>query len=139
GAHGAAAELEGLFDEYAQAQAIDPRRGRAIAELILERAGQSGLSEECAAAGLDPEAALVRLDAWLCDLKDMRIGDGLHVFGQSPESADGFAFPSPTGEGLGVRVDAAASDMLGERVAASGAAESLGLSRALGGRFVPPG
>src|SRR6202453_3151622 len=86
GSHGAVAELEGLFDEYAQAQALDPRRARAIAQLILERAGQSGLSEECAASGLDPEAALVRLDAWLCDLQDMRIGDGLHVFGRQPEA-----------------------------------------------------
>ena len=77
-----AAELEGLFDEYAQAQTLDPRRARAIAKLILERAGEAGLIEECAASALDPEAALARLDAWLCDLKDMRIGDGLHVFGR---------------------------------------------------------
>ncbi len=27
------------------------------------------------------------LDAWLCDLKEMRIGDGLHVFGRAPSSA----------------------------------------------------
>ena len=31
GSHGAALELEGLFDEYAEAQALDPRRARAIA------------------------------------------------------------------------------------------------------------
>ena len=52
------------------------------------------------------------------------------MFGQSPDSADGFA---------GLELDAAASDTLSARVAASGAAESLGLLRALGGRFVPPG
>jgi cobaltochelatase CobN len=74
-----------------------------------------------------PDEALVALDAWLCDLKEMRVGDGLHVFGQSPESADGFA--------LGLELEAAAS----ERVAACGAGESLGLLRALGGQFVPPG
>src|ERR1700733_9237259 len=131
GSHGATLELECLFDEFAEAQALDPRRARAIAALILERGGESGLLKECAADDKPPEDALVALDAWLCDLKEMRIGDGLHVLGRSPESADGFA--------AGLELDAAARDSLSERVAASGAAESLGLLRALGGQFVPPG
>ena len=42
GSHGAALELEGLFDEYAEAQSLDPRRARAIAALILERAARHG-------------------------------------------------------------------------------------------------
>ena len=130
GSHGAALELEGLFDEFAEAQGLDPRRARAIAALILERGRESGLLKECAADGKPPEEALVALDAWLCDLKDMRIGDGLHVFGRSPESADGFA---------SIDYDAAAKETLAERVAVSGSAESLGLLRALGGRFVAPG
>ena len=131
GSYGATLELEGLFDEFAEAQALDPRRARAIAALILERGRESGLLKECAADDKPPEEALVALDAWLCDLKEMRIGDGLHVFGRSPESADGFA--------PGLELEAAARDSLSERVAASGAAESLGLLRALGGQFVPPG
>ncbi len=159
GAYGAALELEGLFDEFAEAQALDPRRARAIAALILEQGRDSGLLKECAADDKPPEEALVALDAWLCDMKEMRIGDGLHVFGRSPDGAAGFALPSPTGEGSGVRVPRTTihasvtnphptdlvchllpeGEGLGERVAASGAAESLGLLRALGGRFVPPG
>ncbi len=131
GSHGAILELEGLFDEFAQAQALDPRRARAIAKLILERGAATGLLQECAADGKAPDEALIALDAWLCELKDMRIGDGLHVFGRSPESAAGYA------EGLDLGADAA--DTLAERIAASGADESLGLLRALGGRFVTPG
>jgi cobaltochelatase CobN len=131
GSHGATLELEGLFDEFAEAQALDPRRARAIAGLILERGRDSGLLKECAAEGKPPEEALVALDAWLCDLKDMRVGDGLHVFGRSPESAEGFV--------AGLDLDAAARDTLSERVAACGAAESLGVLRALGGRFLAPG
>ena len=130
GSHGPALELESLFDEFAEAQALDPRRARAIAPLILERGRETGLLKECAADDKPPEEALVALDAWLCDLKEMRVGDGLHLFGQSPDSADGFT---------GLELDAPASDTLSARVAASGAAESLGLLRALGGRFVPPG
>jgi cobaltochelatase CobN len=131
GSHGPALELEGLFDEFAEAQGLDPRRARAIAALILERGRESGLLKECAAEGKPPEEALVALDAWLCDLKDMRIGDGLHVFGRSPESADGFA--------AALDLVGGASKALSERVAACGSAESLGLLRALGGRFVAPG
>ncbi len=135
GSHGAALELEALFDEFAEAQALDPRRARAIATLILESGRDSGLLKECAADDKPPEEALIALDAWLCDLKEMRIGDGLHVFGRSPDSAEGFIPLSPVGEGLGASWRAG----FGERVAASGAAESLGLLRALGGRFVPAG
>ena len=51
--------------------------------------------------------------------------------GRSPESAEGFA--------SGLDLDAVAAETLSERVAACGAAESLGLIRALAGRFVPPG
>jgi cobaltochelatase CobN len=159
GAYGATLELEGLFDEFAQAQALDPRRARAIAALILEQGRDSGLLKECAADEKPPEEALVVLDAWLCDLKEMRIGDGLHVFGRSPQIADGFTLPLPLGEGAGVRVARVTTSALvrnphpaghvghllpegeglSERVAACGTAESLGLLRALGGRFVPPG
>ena len=54
GSHGAALELEGLFDEFAEAQALDPRRARAIAALILERGRESGLLKECAADDKPP-------------------------------------------------------------------------------------
>jgi cobaltochelatase CobN len=117
GTHGDAAALETLFDEYAEAQSLDPRRAARLAELIMARARETGLAVESGVApDDDAEAALIKLDAWLCDIKDMQIGDGLHVFGQ-------------TGEGVGV-----------ERLTASCAeAEMCGLLAALDGRFVPPG
>ncbi|MGD0722333.1 MAG: cobaltochelatase subunit CobN [Roseiarcus sp.] len=134
GAHGVAAELEGLFDEYAQAQALDPRRARALAELILGRAGEAGLAEECAASGLDPEAALARLDAWLCDLKDLRIGDGLHVFGRAPEA-------SSRADNLAILLERSGVDAaaIGARLDACADAEMAGLLAGLDGRFVAPG
>jgi cobaltochelatase CobN len=83
GTHGATAALESLFDEYAQAQALDPRRATRLAVLIMAQARETGFAVESGIGrGEDPEAALIKLDAWLCDIKDMRIGDGLHVFGQ---------------------------------------------------------
>ena len=37
----------------------------------------------------DPDSALLRIDAWLCDLKDFAIKDGLHIYGRdAPDEAD---------------------------------------------------
>ena len=116
GSHGSAAELEALFDEYAEAQGLDGRRARLLGAAILDRARASGLAEDCGiATDAEPETALQHLDAWLCDLKEARIGHGLHVFGGSDTGARGAAFE------------------------ACGAAEVAGLLEALDGRFVPPG
>ena len=83
GTHGATGSLEALFDEYAQAQSLDPRRAVRLAGLIMDQARETGLAAESGVAlDEDKQAALLKLDAWLCDIKDMRIGDGLHVFGQ---------------------------------------------------------
>jgi cobaltochelatase CobN len=152
GAYGAAHELEALFDEFSQAQSLDPRRARAIAGLILERAGEAGLLRECEADGAEPDAALQKLDAWLCELKDMRIGDGLHVFGMTPLPRHGRACPghprSPTaGQSEDTRrlgdVDDRGKpghdEFAGEDYAACGPAELRGLLAALDGRFVAPG
>ena len=48
----------------------------------------TGLDIDCG-IGVDEEAAdaLVKLDRYLCELKEMQIRDGLHVFGSSPEGA----------------------------------------------------
>ncbi len=87
GAHGAAIELEALFDEYAAAETLDPKRAKLIARALVARAQETGLATE---AGVDLAAgqgALVALDAWLCDIKEMRIRDGLHVWGRSTACA----------------------------------------------------
>ncbi|MFO1142153.1 MAG: cobaltochelatase subunit CobN [Amaricoccus sp.] len=77
-------ELERLVDEYAQADGLDRRRRERLALLILEQARESGLAGEAGVGeGDDPGAALVRIDAWLCDLKDFAVKDGLHVFGRA--------------------------------------------------------
>jgi cobaltochelatase CobN len=133
GSHGAAAELEGLFDEYAEAQSLDPRRATRLAELIMARARDTGLAAESGVApDEDAEAALPKLDAWLCDLKDMQIGDGLHVFGQTPERM------AKTAASLAAltRQDAAALEAL---IGSCADAEMRGLLDALDGRFVQPG
>lgn len=128
GVGGDLAEFEALFDEYASAQQMDPKRAALIAETILARASESGLASEGGVAlDMPQEEALAKLDAWLCDIKDMRIAHGLHTFGKPP--ADGAQVLA------GTRADAAAQ----ARLDASAAREMDGLVAALDGRFVEPG
>jgi cobaltochelatase CobN len=78
-----AEEIESLLDEYASAATLDPRRARLVADTILDVAERNGLTRECGVTReTDRAEALARLDAWLCDVKEMRVGDGLHVFGE---------------------------------------------------------
>src|SRR6516164_7071242 len=84
---GAARELERLVDEYAQAEGLDRKRRERLARLIVETAQGSGLAREARVdAELAPDEALRRIDAWLCDIKDLAIKDGLHVYGRPPAS-----------------------------------------------------
>jgi len=75
--------LERLVDEYAQADGLDGRRRDRLARLIVETADKTGLAPRAGVApGDDADTALKTIDAWLCDLKDLSIKDGLHVFGR---------------------------------------------------------
>ncbi|MEM7400301.1 MAG: cobaltochelatase subunit CobN, partial [Pseudomonadota bacterium] len=86
---GAALELEQLVDEYAIADGLDTRRRDRLAGLILDKARETGLAAE---AGLEKgecaQEALQKIDTWLCDLKDLAVKDGLHVFGRHAHTDD---------------------------------------------------
>jgi cobaltochelatase CobN len=89
GLSGAAQQLERLIDEYAQADGLDRRRRERLARLIVETAQRTGLAREAGLGGaVAPDDALRRIDAWLCDLKDLAIKDGLHIYGRAPAGID---------------------------------------------------
>ena len=86
GSYGLLAELERLIDEYYEAALGDTRRVGVLATAILEQARAAGLERDCGiVAGDETAAALRKLDGFLCELKELQIRDGLHVFGRSPE------------------------------------------------------
>ncbi|TPM38588.1 cobaltochelatase subunit CobN [Mesorhizobium sp. B2-3-4] len=79
-------KLERLVDEYAQADGLDRRRRDRLARLIVDTAQKTGLASEAGVASTDaPDEALRRIDAWLCDLKDFAIKDGLHIYGRAAD------------------------------------------------------
>jgi cobaltochelatase CobN len=82
-------KLELLVDEYAQADGLDRRRRDRLAKLIVEAARDTNIATEAGVSqGDDPDTALARIDAFLCDLKDFAIKDGQHVFGEAAEADD---------------------------------------------------
>jgi cobaltochelatase CobN len=136
GAHGQAFELERLIDEYAAADGLDRRRGALLRREILDRAQACGLLAE---SGADPrvseEEALARLDAYLCDVKDLQIRDGLHVFGEAPAPERRNALL----DALQRSTPATAAAELARKLDACADAERAALVAALDGRFVTPG
>ncbi len=130
GAHGEARVLERLIDEYAAADGLDRRRTGLLRRDILDRAEAAGLLAE-SGVGRDAtdDDALARLDAHLCDVKDLQVRDGLHVYGRPPPHRDRMlAALRHSSPGAG------AADL-----DSCAAAERAALLAALDGRFVPPG
>jgi len=84
--YGPLKDLEALVDEYFEAAGVDPRRLKVLGSQILDLTRSLGLDKDC---GIAPDAseddALGRLDNFLCELKEMQIRDGLHIFGESPD------------------------------------------------------
>jgi cobaltochelatase CobN len=116
GPSGGTQELERLLDEYAQADGLDRRRRERLATLIVETAQRTGLAREAGVGGaVGADEALRRIDAWLCDLKDLAVKDGQHIYGRAPPGVEDPAWH------------------------ACGEAERAALLQALDGRRVAPG
>ncbi|MCF8479471.1 MAG: cobaltochelatase subunit CobN [Rhodospirillum sp.] len=84
--YGVLRDLERLVDEFYEAAAVDPRRLAVLKREILSLAESAGLLADLGlSGGIDADSALAALDNHLCELKEMQIRDGLHIFGESPE------------------------------------------------------
>ncbi|MGJ8513328.1 cobaltochelatase subunit CobN [Carnimonas bestiolae] len=84
--YGDLAALEELADEYYQALGVDPRRERRLRTLIADKLRDTELIHELGvASNADEQTLLDSLDAWLCDIKEASIRDGLHVLGECPD------------------------------------------------------
>ena len=85
--YGPLRDLESLVDEYFEASGVDPRRTKVLKRDILDLCHTTGLAQDAGIRdGDDDDQRLATLDTYLCELKEMQIRDGLHVFGVSPTS-----------------------------------------------------
>ncbi|KAM3093817.1 cobaltochelatase subunit CobN [Phormidesmis sp. 146-12] len=83
-------QLEGLIDEYYEAQTLDPARLGLVRDRLTQLILQENLDQDL---GLDRStlddstlpAFLKTADGYLCELKEAQIRDGLHIFGQCPQ------------------------------------------------------
>ena len=105
--HGVMAELESQMDEYYEAAGMDRARSDALLGDILATARRAGITQDCGIEDSEDESEqLLKLDNYLCDLKELQIRDGLHIFGQSPatQAAAGLLtqiLRTPRGDGEG--------------------------------------
>jgi cobaltochelatase CobN len=90
--YGPLQKLEGLIDEYYEAQSLDPTRLTVIRDRITQLIQQENLHQDLATINqLPPESWLLttdylsQMDGYLCELKEAQIRDGLHIFGQCPQ------------------------------------------------------
>ncbi len=103
------ARLEALLDEFSNADGLDPRRRDRLATDIREEACGVGVAAElglktatCAAE------AITRIDRFVCDVKESQYGDGLHVWGRTPDGP-GTGRPREAARAVGHRPAADAS------------------------------
>ncbi len=88
--YGALQNLERQVDEYYEALLVDRRRAKVLRQTIIEAIVQFNLHRDL---GFDTpqdstqeDALLTRTDAYLCEVKESQIRDGLHIFGRSPKA-----------------------------------------------------
>jgi len=86
--YGPTRDLERMVDEYYDAITMDQRRAGLLRRQILEHILAHDLHQDLGVAaprGAEDEQLLLnKTDAYLCELKESQIRDGLHIFGQSP-------------------------------------------------------
>jgi cobaltochelatase CobN len=105
-AYGPIVAVEQLMDEYYQAQSLDPDKLPVIQERIWEAVRSANLDRDLGESQKphDFDDFLLRMDGYLCEIKDAQIRNGLHVLGAPPEGEAlvdmMLAFARPTDDGV---------------------------------------
>jgi cobaltochelatase CobN len=140
GLHGRLAVLENLVEEYAGADGLDRRRVAALEQAIMNAAHASGFAAECGLAPADTgRDAIARLDARLCDIKELSIRDSFHVFARAPSEADQSLLVETMAEAAPAGLTEPERGSARQALAVSARREGDALICALDGRRVAPG
>ena len=82
--YGALTDLENLADEYYEAANLDPKRTQILESKIKKSIEQQNLQVDLGIESGEIEEWLLKLDGYLCELKEAQIRDGLHILGAMP-------------------------------------------------------
>lgn len=83
--YGVLLQLENLIDEYYEAFHADAKRARILRGNIERLVNEHQLQKDLDVQSDDVDEMLVKLDGYLCEIKESQIRDGLHIFGRMPE------------------------------------------------------
>ena len=83
--YGVLLQLENLIDEYYEAFHADAKRARILRGNIERLVNEHQLQKDLDVQSDDVNELLVKLDGYLCEIKESQIRDGLHIFGRMPE------------------------------------------------------
>lgn len=83
--YGVLLQLENLIDEYYEAFHADTKRARILRGNIERLVNEHQLRKDLDIQSDDVDELLVKLDGYLCEIKEAQIRDGLHIFGRMPE------------------------------------------------------
>jgi cobaltochelatase CobN len=140
GLHGAMAELEALVEEYADAEGLDRRRLGLLESAIIDNAWTSGLAAECNLSRDEPaRAAILKLDARLCDIKELSIRDRLHVFARAPNDDAQSSLVESIVAAAGTAIASERRGQIQAAVSSCALREAEAFLAALDGRRVSPG
>jgi cobaltochelatase CobN len=82
--------LDRLLDEYATADGLDPARRTRLIAAIRDEAAAAGIAADLnLAPEASPAEAIPRIDRFVCDLKESRYGEGLHIYGRATGEMEG--------------------------------------------------
>ncbi|MFO1039145.1 MAG: cobaltochelatase subunit CobN [Geminicoccaceae bacterium] len=84
GTYGDLRALELQLDEFHQATELDPKRAAHLRREIAAETERLGLARDLDLDDPAENESLQRIDAHLCELKELQIRDGLHILGTSP-------------------------------------------------------
>ncbi|MEP2507634.1 MAG: cobaltochelatase subunit CobN, partial [Paracoccaceae bacterium] len=100
GTPGRLTRLEALLDEFSNADGLDPSRRDRLQSDIRAEAQALGVEEDLGVTNATcPAEAITRIDRFVCDIKESQFGDGLHVWGRTPQATTPFDIgPAIAGE-----------------------------------------
>jgi cobaltochelatase CobN len=83
--YGVLMQLENLIDEYYEAFHADVKRAAILRSNIEKLVSEHQLKKDLEIDSDNLDELLVKLDGYLCEIKEAQIRDGLHIFGRVPE------------------------------------------------------